>query len=390
MKLESQVALEARRCEMSEKEQIGRSSYSSKNTGDFEGGFELRGRRYHKIEDLRYGTNPHQTAAFYRPCDCVCPIADMRILKSGKSGLSQTNLEDISYSLNILKYFSLPACAVMKHVNPSGVAVARNAMNAKDVYVRARDCDPRAAFGSVVSFNVKIDKATAEEIMGSFVECVVAPDFDEEALGVFNDPDGTFKLNKQIRIIRCGDLSLLPRYLGEESPIHSTVKTLADGSLVLATPLLTSLRSVADLKPAKADSKSLGAVVSERFPTDGQLHDLLAAWYININVRSNGVVIVKNGQTLSVGTGEQDRVGSVEQAIWKYKNKYSGDESIENSVMASDGFFPFPDAVEIAAAAGVTAMISPPGSIKDADVIACANKLGVALVHAPERIFSHH
>ncbi|MCK5844491.1 MAG: hypothetical protein KAG97_07270, partial [Victivallales bacterium] len=129
---------------------------------------------------------------------------------------------------------------------------------------------------------------------------------------------------------------------------------------------------------------------SETAPTSQQLEDLLAAWYINISVRSNGVVIMKDGQTLSVGTGEQDRVGAVEQAIWKYENKYKGDVTLADSVMASDGFFPFPDAVEVAAEAGITAIIAPAGSLRDADVIKRANELGVALTHAPERIFSHH
>ena len=118
--------------------------------------------------------------------------------------------------------------------------------------------------------------------------------------------------------------------------------------------------------------------------------DLLAAWYINLNVRSNGVVLVKNGTTVSVGTGEQDRVGAIEQAIAKFKLKYEGNEDIQGSVMSSDGFFPFSDGVETAAAAGVIAIISPAGSLKDADVIKRANELGVALFHAPERIFSHH
>ena len=121
-----------------------------------------------------------------------------------------------------------------------------------------------------------------------------------------------------------------------------------------------------------------------------QLEDLLTAWYVNLNVRSNGVVIVKNGETLAVGTGEQDRVGAVEQAVWKFKEKYEGKHTVDSAVMASDGFFPFPDAVEVGAEAGVRAIIAPAGSLKDAAVIVRANELSVALFHAPERIFSHH
>ncbi|MBO7092943.1 MAG: hypothetical protein J6W23_14255, partial [Victivallales bacterium] len=140
----------------------------------------------------------------------------------------------------------------------------------------------------------------------------------------------------------------------------------------------------------EADSKTLGHVVSTVKATPAQLQDILMAWYVNISVRSNGVVIVKNGGTLCVGTGEQDRVGAVEQAIVKFNDKYGGKEVIKDAVMASDGFFPFPDGVEVAAKAGVTAIIAPSGSLKDADVIQRANELGVALFHAPERVFSHH
>ncbi len=373
---------------MSSQQSLGRSSYLTKNVGNFPESMEINGRKFKKVEDLRYGTNPHQPAAYYRPEGAECPIAGMKVLKTGKSGLSQTNLEDISYALNIVKFFDNPACAVMKHVNPSGACVRKKDESLKDVYMRARDCDHRAAFGSVVAFNVPVDAATAGEIMQTFVECVVAPGFAEEALKIFNDEN--FKLNRQIRIIQCGDIARLPRFVGEEKPEHFTMKTLADGSVVIAAPLLTHLRSSADIVPASAESKALGKVCAAKSPTPDQIGDLMAAWYINLNVRSNGVVIVKNGQTLAVGTGEQDRVGAVEQAIWKFKNKYKGVETIQDSVMASDGFFPFPDAVEVAAAAGVTAMISPPGSLKDADVIARANELGVALVHAPERCFSHH
>ena len=141
---------------------------------------------------------------------------------------------------------------------------------------------------------------------------------------------------------------------------------------------------------ACGENTRCGAVKSEIAPTEQQKIDLLFSWHVNLSVRSNGVVIVKNGQTLSVGTGEQDRVGAIEQAIAKFKDKYQGTEELEGSVMSSDGFFPFEDGVEVAAAAGVKAIIAPAGSLRDADVIKRANELGVALIHAPERIFSHH
>ena len=370
-------------------DKMNRSTYLSRNIGDFEDTVEILGTKYVKVDDLRYGTNPHQPAAFYKPLTDDAVIGGMQILKTGKNGLSQTNLEDISYSLNIVKFFDVPACAVMKHVNPSGAAAQCNNESLKDVYIKARDCDARAAFGSVVTFNRKLDAATAAEIMATFVECVVAPDYEDEALEVFNDQE-TYKFNRHIRIIKCGDINILPKYTGECSSIHNTLKVLADGSIVMATPLTTTLKSVDDLKLAEGENKRCGKMVSEKVPDASQKDDLLTAWYINISVRSNGVVIVKNGQTLSVGTGEQDRVGAVEQAIAKFKDKYQGEGTLSGAVMASDGFFPFEDGVEVAAAAGITAIIAPGGSLRDADVIKRANELGIALVHAPERIFSHH
>lgn len=365
---------------------LNRSTYLSKNTGNYPAIIEINGNTYSKVDDLRYGTNPHQTAAFYKPASVNCPIGELKVLKNGKSGLSQTNLEDISYALNIVKFFDKPACAVMKHVNPSGAATAEDGVTA---YIKARDCDPRAAFGSTIAFNVTIDEAIAKEIMTSFVECVVAPSVSEEALAVFNDRE-TYKINSHIRILKCGNLADLPRYKGEAHDRHNTMKTLCDGSVVVAEPLLTQIRSIEDLKPASGENKACGLVNAEIEATEQQKKDLLTAWYINLNVRSNGVIFVKNGTVISVGTGEQDRVGAIEQAIAKFKTKYEGDEEIEGSVMASDGFFPFPDGVETAAAAGVKAIISPAGSLKDADVVKRANELGVALYHAPERIFSHH
>lgn len=370
-------------------EKISRSTYLSKNVGEYADTVEILGRGYAKVEDMRYGTNPGQTAAFYKPVGGINVIGDMVVLKTGKSGLSQTNLEDISYALNICKFFRAPCSVCMKHVNPSGAAVAAPGDSLLDVYRKARDGDPRAAFGSVVAFNVKVDPETAREIMATFVECVVAPDYDEEALAVFNDQE-TYRLNKHIRILKIAGLERMPKFVGDSVDGYQTMKVLHDGSLVIADPILTNLRSVNDLKPAVATSRKLGEVSSTVAASDQQLSDLLTAWYINISVRSNGVIIVKNGGALSVGTGEQDRVGAVEQAVWKYREKYKGPETIDGAVMSSDGFFPFPDGVEVAAEAGVKAIIAPAGSIKDAEVIARANELGVALFHAPERIFSHH
>ena len=371
-------------------EKLARNTYLTRNVGDFPEEITAGTRKFIKNDDLRYGTNPHQPAAFYTPAGGHGALADMKTLKNGKSGLSQTNLEDISGALNIVKYFDKAACAVMKHVNPSGAAVMRDGETLKDVYIKARDCDARAAFGSVIAFNVKVDAATAEEIMSTFCECVVAPAYDEDALVIFNDQE-RFKLNKQIRILQCGDIASLPKFVGDDPDGRfNTFKVLCDGTLVVAAPLLTNVRSAEDLPAASGENKACGPQVSTVEPTPEQMEDLLDAWYINISVRSNGVIIVKNGQTLAVGTGEQDRVGAVEQAIEKFKQKYQGPNSLEGAVMSSDGFFPFYDAVEVAAKAGIKALVAPSGSLKDADVIKRANELGVVLRHAPERVFSHH
>ena len=368
---------------------LSRSSYLEKHTGDFPPEITIAGRRYVKVDDLRYGTNPHQVACYYKPAGIPCPIGDMEILKNGKNGLSQTNLEDISGALNIVKFCDVPACAVMKHVNPSGAAVSNGNETLREVYLKAKNADARAAFGSVIAFNVEVDVETAKEIMTSFVECVVAPAFAPGVLEVFNDGE-TYKLNRHIRIVKCGDISQLPRYTGEAKDEHFTLKVLGDGSLIAAAPLTTSLRTVDDLRPAAGSNARCGEQRSNVSATPEQLRDLLFAWHVNLSVRSNGVVIVQNGQTLSVGTGEQDRVGAIEQAIAKFAQKYSGEGKLQGAVMSSDGFFPFEDGVETAAKAGITAIIAPAGSLRDADVIKRANELGVALYHAPERIFSHH
>jgi len=373
---------------MSSKE-LNRNTYLSKNVGNFADTIKIGDREYVKVEDLRYGTNPHQPAVFYKPAGQANVIGDMEILKTGKSGLSQTNLEDISYALNIIKFFDTPACAVMKHVNPSGAAVQVSDETLKQIYCKARDADARAAFGSAVAFNVEVDVETAKEIMGTFVECVVAPAFADGVLDVFNDQE-SFKFNKSIRIIKCGDPKSLPKYTGDDAEMCNTMKILADGSLIIAAPLTTSMHGLEDMKIAEGENKRMGYQKSEVTATEQQIKDLLFAWYVNLNVRSNGVVIVANGQTLAVGTGEQDRVGAVDQAIIKFKEKYEGEATLEGAVMASDGFFPFADGIESTAAAGVKAIIAPAGSLRDADVIKRANELGIALYHAPERIFSHH
>lgn len=363
--------------------------YRTRTEGDFPASIEILGRTYTKVEDLRYGTNPHQPAAFYRPADGGnLVLGAYRVLKTGKSGLSQTNIEDMHHAVGILKYFRQPACAVMKHCNPSGVAVQRDSMPLVEIYRRARDADAQAAFGSVVVFNTTVDSATAEEVMQTVVEGVAAPDFGPEALETFHNSE-KFKRNKEIRVMKLPDFSRLPKYLEDGTDVLET-KVFEDGSVVLAKPFLTRVRSFEDFIPAYGEHKTKGRVEIARQPTPRELDDLLFAWYVTIHVRSNAAVLARNGQTLAVGTGEQDRVGAVQQAVAKAKTKYKGAESLEGAVLASDGFFPFRDAVDAATSAGVTAFCQPGGSVSDYDIVAACNERNAAMVFTGERCFSHH
>lgn len=365
-----------------------RAKYFSRTEGEFPEEVTILGGEYTKVEDLRYGTNPHQAAAFYRPkASTGLPFADMEIIKTGKSGLSETNLSDIHHGISIVKYFNQPACAVMKHLNPSGAAVAREGELLKDAYMHARDADARAAFGGTACFNTPIDIPTAEEIMQSVVEVVAAPGFEEGAIEVLSDFE-RFKKNKEIRLIKLPNLDTLPKFIGDRAA--PTIKVLGDGSLIVAEPMLTRIKTAADLLPAYTEHAKQGTFKIDRNPTEREYDDLLFSWYVNLNVRSNGVVIARDGVTLAVGTGEQDRVGAVEQAIDKAKRKFKGGETLDGAVISSDGFFPMRDSIDIIAAAGITAIVQPGGSVRDWEVIQAANEHGIAMVFTDERIFAHH
>ena len=324
---------------------------------------------YRKHMSLRYGENPHQPAAFYSPKEAPLTVGDIKLIKSGKGGLSMTNVEDANNSMRIVSYFDRPAVAVMKHVNPSGAATQNADEPLVEVYRRARDCDALAAFGSVVGFNCEVDPVTAEELMNSYVEGVVAPSYAEGCMEFFNQ-------KKNIRIMTVDGLDAVSKYVGEPMwPLDISVQ--ADGSLVLQAPMLTKLRSVDDLR-----------VVTERAPTSQELKDLLFSWYLCMNVRSNGVVLSKNNATIGVGTGQQDRVTAVKLALEKAVGRGHGDE-IPGSVIASDGFFPFRDSIDLIAEYGVTAVVQPGGSIRDKKIIAACNEHGIAMVFTDERCFRH-
>ncbi|MBN1682073.1 IMP cyclohydrolase [Candidatus Bathyarchaeota archaeon] len=325
---------------------------------------------YVKAQSLRYGENPHQPAAFYAPKDGEnLTVGAMNIIKSGKGGLSRTNIEDMNNAINIVRYFDDPTCAVMKHVNPSGVATSREGDKLVTVYQRARDSDPVAAFGSVVGYNCSVDKETAEEMLAGYVEAVIAPSYDSEALEVLEE-------KKDLRVIQVDNIKKISRFV-DEAQWPLVISTMNDGSFVLSTPMLTKIRGINDFR-----------WVTERKGSEDEALNLLFAWYVNLNVRSNGVVLSEDKQTLGIGTGQQDRVIAVKQALQKAEER-GHKERLSKAVLASDGFFPFPDSIEVLASYGVKACCQPGGSIKDKEVIEACNKFGIAMAFTDERCFRH-
>jgi len=319
---------------------------------------------------LRYGTNPNQRAAMYVPEGSLWER--MEVLKSGKSGLSQTNICDVDRALRILRYFKQSSCAVMKHLVPSGFASALEKDRLKMVFMRARDCDPIAAFGGVVVINSRIDRETAEEVTAGFVEVVCAPDFDDEALKKFSD-------KKDIRVLKYDHTSLLrePSFLGDDVKFKDLeFSSLLGGGLILADPFLTKV------------TKDAAQAVTEKKPSAREIEDLIFSWYVLIGVRSNGIVISKDNCTLGIGSGQQDRVTAVRLALDKACNR-GHEDKLRGSVLASDGFFPFRDSVEEAAKFGVSAIIQPGGSIRDEEVIEACNEHGVSMIFTKERTFAH-
>ncbi len=317
-----------------------------------------------RTRGLRYGSNPHQKAALYKPRESTSGIGSVEWVKWGKDGPSSTNLEDGSHGLRIINYFAEPAVAVMKHLNPSGVASARTGESLRSIYVRARDADPRAAFGSVVVFNTKVDSDSAKEIASTFVEIVYAPDYEPSAIR-------TFEAKKDLRIGKVA----IPGKAEQTTP---DIVVLEDGALVLEDPYSTGLRSLQQLKDL--------AIPTKRSPSEIEYLDLLHAWWVACEVRSNAVVFWRDRLSLAIGTGQQDRIGAIENCIDKARR--SG-QSLKGSVMASDGFLPKIDNVEAVAREGVSAIIQPGGSIEDRELVEGCDRHGVAMVFTGERSFRH-
>jgi phosphoribosylaminoimidazolecarboxamide formyltransferase/IMP cyclohydrolase len=318
-----------------------------------------------RMRGLRYGTNPHQKGALYRPKSSKGGIGNVDWVKWGKDGPSATNIEDGSHGLRITSYFKEPAVAVMKHLNPSGVAVSREHDNLSQVYVRARDSDNRAAFGSVVVFNSPVDRKTADEIMKTFVEVVYAPGYGSAALGAFESK----------RDIRIGEV---PAQRKEDETMPPDVVVLEDGSLIIEDQYRTSILSLDDIKRLPVPTKNK--------PSAHEYVDLLHAWWVACEVRSNAVVFWKDGTSLAIGTGQQDRIGAIENSIDK---AHKLDHSLAGGVLASDGFLPKLDNVEALAKEKVSAIIQPGGSVEDQVIIQACDEHGIKMVLTGERSFRH-
>jgi len=313
-------------------------------------GFELR-------SVLRYGENPHQNAALYvEPRAQTGVVATARVL-AGKE-LSYNNLADADAALECVKAFrKAPACVIVKHANPCGVALGTNPA---DAYERAYAPDPIPAFGGIIAFNQRLDAVTAQAILErQFVEVVIAPEVDTAAVEVF-------ARKPNVRLLSSGTWP-------EQAQATLEFKRIAGGVLVQDTDRDTLLLS--DLK-----------VVTSRVPDADELRDLLFAWHVAMFVKSNAIVYARDGRTIGVGAGQMSRVVSAKIAALKAEEAKL---ELRGSVMASDAFFPFRDGIDTAAAAGIRAVIQPGGSMRDDESIAAANEHGMAMVFTGVRHFRH-
>ncbi len=307
-----------------------------------------------KVMDLRYGENPHQSGAFYRDLYPVPGTLATFTQLQGKE-LSYNNLADSDAAWECVRQFDVPACVIVKHANPCGVAVAADVGQA---YELACATDPTSAFGGILAFNRTLDAATAKAILDrQFVEVLIAPDYEEGALDYA-------KKKANVRVLRIPHGAGLNNY---------------DSKRVGSGLLLQS-----------SDNRGMGAgelkVVTKLAPTDAQLGDLLFAWRVAKFVKSNAIVYARDLRTIGVGAGQMSRVYSARIAGIKAAD---ADLVVEGSVMASDAFFPFRDGIDAAAAAGIKAVIQPGGSMRDAEVIAAADEHGIAMVFTGVRHFRH-
>ena len=307
------------------------------------------------VQDLRYGENPHQTAAFYRqPGAAEGGVAGYSQLQ-GKE-LSYNNIADADAAWECVKAFdgSAAACVIVKHANPCGVAVAASALEA---YKKAFSTDPTSAFGGIIAFNGEVDRAAAEAVSAQFLEVLIAPSYTADALELLAS-------KKNVRVLTCA--------LGQPAGAFD-YKRVGGGLLVQSAD--EARIQVADLK-----------IVTKRAPTEAEMRDMLFAWRVAKYVKSNAIVYCKDGMTVGVGAGQMSRVDSARIARIKADN---AGLAIAGCVAASDAFFPFRDGLDVLAQAGATAVIQPGGSMRDEEVIAAANEQNIAMVFTGFRHFRH-
>jgi phosphoribosylaminoimidazolecarboxamide formyltransferase/IMP cyclohydrolase len=317
--------------------------------------------RFVKLQDLRYGENPHQQAAFYRD---LYPAPGSLVTAQQLQGkeLSYNNIADADAAWEAVKSFSGKACVIVKHANPCGVAVGNNVLEA---YNKAFQTDPTSAFGGIIAFNSTLDGAAAEAVSKQFVEVLIAPDYTEEALAVF-------KAKANVRVLKI-DLPKGGSTPWEQGRNSHDIKRIGSGILI---------QTADNHDLAEADLK----VVSKKQPTQQQLADMLFAWNVAKYVKSNAIVFCGNGMTLGVGAGQMSRVDSTKIAAIKAQN---AGLTLKDSVVASDAFFPFRDGIDVLAEAGACCVIQPGGSMRDDEVIAAADEHGLVMVLTGVRHFRH-
>ncbi len=305
-----------------------------------------------KKSSLRYGENPHQKASLYiNPMEESLSVADSEILQ-GKE-MSYNNYLDVEASLLLVKEFENPACVIVKHNNPCGVAESDNILEA---YKLALQTDPKSAFGGIVAFNRELDKETAQALTEIFLEVVVAPSFSQEALEVL-------KSKKNLRVVKIKNF--------EKSPEGKDLKRLSGGYLIQ------------DRDKGLYETLEL---VTQRQPTEKELQDLIFALKVVKHVKSNAVVIAKDKRSIGIGVGQTSRVDSLETAV---KKAQEFGLPLEGSVLASEAFFPFRDSIDFATKYGIKAVIQPGGSIRDNEVIQACNEYGIAMIFTKMRHFKH-
>jgi phosphoribosylaminoimidazolecarboxamide formyltransferase/IMP cyclohydrolase len=315
---------------------------------------------HEKFLDLSYGENPHQKAALYVEVGARSHVLS-RVSKRHGRALSFNNVLDLDAARRLLDELEPAACVIVKHNNPCGVAIAEHIGEA---YEKALACDPLSAFGGVVALNRRVDRALAERLHEHFVEVLIAPEYDDDALDVL----------KQKEALRLLEASEQRSY----EPRERDVKRVRGGLLVQ--------------DPDRIDeSRESLQVVTEARPEESQWEDLWFAWKVCRHVRSNAIVIAKDGATLGIGAGQMSRVDSVKIAIQKAKDARGDDAEalLAGSVVASDAFFPFPDGPRLAIDAGVTALVQPGGSVRDSEVLAACDEAGVAMAFTGRRHFRH-